>query len=943
MLGTANKYIFLLFISIGVLIGRAHAQGHVENGEVMLLVDSTLTLSAGLNSLVVAVRNDSDTTFEGSLNIKLPKGLDILGQTERKISLAAKKSWYISLKIRASSMSGLKAKQLIGILRNSSGEALFTKKIQINVPLFKSLKLFNESSFQTLKQVGDSVYIKIRVSNIGSTDESIKLLFSSPDRIGRSIFLEKSIQLASGGDTLISMAFVQEKYMLSRAHFTLRVNGLYENNDIFDQLTLTYSSLVSNRNFKDLNPNLQRSLSYSPNYIEWQTNNVLADRRTHFLRSEGKYALGRGTLSYSALMTKLDGLEKPLLNNSFLEYSQGKSAIAIGNFQENLEQSLFGRGIRYQHADTLKDIGYIVGAMERKSDLLGFYEHQNTGYSFFGKLQLGQFRPDRKYYEGQLIYDRNQLDSNVSVLWSNSFHIIPKRYQEFVQVKGFVAGAIQQYFGFGKNIGSVEPAVGLGLNVESRWRKMIFQSENFYSSAYYPGNKRGTIQFIQRVGKNWNKVMANFGFTYMKYAPDYFSVQFLNFQSEIARWEGNIYLPLSNFGSVSLTPSFNKDRTAMLTSFGQQDFHTQSWRLLSTWNARSRNLKQHLNLIAESAYLTNLSNDKSQFSYRADLTYHYQNFGVNATYQQGALQSSDLLSASFVTENQRDRFSLGARYDGKIGMNKFAWSSAIMLNSQLGYGKSYAGSFQLRYRVLANTEISAMVQLNYLQSIHSDAYLNQNSRIGVRQLFDYKKGPVQKRTSGDLHVFCYYDHNQNEVYDEGDEPASKYHFTVKDLLLYTDKSGKAKFKNLPYGQYGLFFPQKDHFMANNKTITIDQKQISVEIPLHRGGTLKSSINLSYIAGISMETNLNLDRFTLLAKNHVGKVFRIPSNIQGQFEWSLPEGVYEVVLDESSLGVNEIWEGEGVQVEIRSGVLNTIPDFVVKVKSKKIEVKRFGKG
>jgi len=940
MYSTIKYPLLAFFLVIWIFCRKSNAQESQIKSSIVLKVDSSFVLNAELGSMVISIHNDSDSSFMGQINLVLPPGLELLGKPERAISLAKGKSWYTSIKVRATKLYVLNAKEMVFHLRDKQGKLLNTSRVQLIVPVFQSIKLHNESVFQVLKNVGDSLYLKIRVSNSGSTNEQIKLLFSSPNRVGRSDFMEKSFFLKSSRDTVIFLSILQEKFMLARAQYAVIVSCLSEENDVFDQVTLNFSSLLSERDYRSLISSLERNLIYSPNYLEWQGNHMLSKRKTHFLRSEGKYTLGEGRISYAAVLTKLDGLTYPLLNNTFIDYEQRKLKITLGNFQEDLEQSLFGRGVRVQQIDTLKDFGFVIGLMERKSDLIAAYEQQYSGFSVFGKIQLGQFDPNRKYYEGQVIFDRNVLDSSSSLLWSNNFEIVPKKYEAVLRINGFLASGVQQYFGNNANYEQVKPSVALGVKMDSKWKKFLIQSENFYSSSYYPGNKRGSTHITQRIGKNWGRKMAHVRYTYMNYTPAFFGVQYINFSNEISRLEGTIFLPMTNFSSIGITPSYNQDRSIITTKSGVQDFRSQSWRLQSIWNKRTANLKHHINLIIEGAYLTNLKKRQSQLAFRADLNYNFQNFGLNANYQKGELQANDLMRASFFSSNVGNHFSIGMRYDGQLFEDKMLWSCTMTTNQQVGYSTSMVGSMQIRYRIRPMTEVTGMVQLGRFLINRNQTYFQENSRLGIRQLLNYQKGSKQRLKTGELRVFCFYDHNQNDVFDADDVPAEGYHFTINDMLLFTGKDGYAKFKNLPFGEYTLFFAQKGSFMSNHVTTILNRKSHLVEVPLKRGGTLKSEVLLEYFSGISMDADLNLDRFTLLAISS-DKIYRIPSDQYGKFEQNLPEGEYELKLDDIDLGTNESWTGETIRVGILPGETKNVPAFVVKVKSKRVEVKRFG--
>jgi len=216
-----------------------------------------------------------------------------------------------------------------------------------------------------------------------------------------------------------------------------------------------------------------------------------------------------------------------------------------------------------------------------------------------------------------------------------------------------------------------------------------------------------------------------------------------------------------------------------------------------------------------------------------------------------------------------------------------------------------------------------------------------NLRIGVRQNFKGSNLDRPAVKTGNIRVFCFYDKNFNGIFDKGDIPMVDHSFTVKGVLFVTDKAGYASFKKLPYGSYLFFSPKQGQYMAVSKEIVIQQSNLAIQIPLQRGGMVRGAVQIAYTQGLSLETDLNLDIYKVLAKDGNGKITEIRTDKDGNFEFGLPEGTYSFYLDNASFPANVFTDQEAQSGAVRLDADLVLEPFVLKVKSKKVNVKRFG--
>jgi hypothetical protein len=908
---------------------------------VYLILPDQVRLEAGLNSIDLQLINSSEKDFTGELRLQLPQGLRALGSDRLIFTVPAGKKRFITQRLQVQAPAQLRG-QTVGVqLWDPLGNIVDNKTMVIEVPPKKALILQDISEQQYLKHVGDSIFLRTRAINNGTTDEQIKILFSSPDRIGNTKFKEQNLFLPAGRDTLLVLRFAVEKYMLNRAQYTVSITGLYDNGDVFGNLAVLLSNIAADRNYQQLFDNRGNLAAYSRNFFDLQLDNLLGEQQAFYFRSEGEYRIANGQLKYSAYLTKTGGVNRPTLSNTYAAFQKGKNIYTVGNLQESMEASAFGKGIKFDHIDTAKTANFTVGILQRAVDLLDYSSSQDPGYTAFGKVVLGEGKAEQRRYEGQLFYDRNGLDSTTSLLWANSFDFLKQKYAGNTVLRGFVAAGLQSQDGRQAGLDSSMPSWALGLRMDQRFAKWSFSSDNFYSSPYYTGNRRGSLQFVERVNRNLGKLSTALSYTFYRYNPSYLNTHYLNYASQSSRWDLSIYMPLSSFVTLSLLPNYNREKGTYMFSAGARELNSASWRMLSTVNARSRNLQHNLNVTTEAGLVSMTGQASGIFAIRTDLNYNYKSLGLTASYQQGAFQISDLVSALLIGRSFGNRFSLGPRVSGALWQERLQWTANARANLSSSYGNSFGGNASINYRVLKNTLLTGLFQYNYSVMKTGYDYDFNNLRIGIRQNLKGSNLDRPAIKTGNIRVFCFYDKNFNGIFDKGDIPVVDHGFTVKGVLFVTDKAGYASFKKLPYGSYLFFSPKQGQYMAVSKEILIQQSNAEIQIPLQRGGMVRGTVHMEYTQGLSLETDLNLDIYKVFAKDRNGKIVEIRTDKDGNFEFGLPEGTYSFYLDNSSFPANVFTDQEALSGAVKLDAELVLEPFVLKVKSKKVNVKRFG--
>ncbi|MGJ1316876.1 hypothetical protein, partial [Sphingobacterium multivorum] len=163
---SSHKIRFTVFALLLLLVKFVWAQ---QEKSVQLVLPEQLRLEAGLNSIDLQLINNSKQDFTGELKLLLPQGLRALGSDRLTFTVPAGKKRFITQRLQVQAPAQLRG-QTVGIqLRDSQVHLVDNKTMAIDVPPKKAVILQDVSEPQYLKHVGDSIFIRTRVINNGTT------------------------------------------------------------------------------------------------------------------------------------------------------------------------------------------------------------------------------------------------------------------------------------------------------------------------------------------------------------------------------------------------------------------------------------------------------------------------------------------------------------------------------------------------------------------------------------------------------------------------------------------------------------------------------------------------------------------------------------------------------------------------------------------------------
>ncbi len=923
--------------------------------------DSLIHTSGGeIVGMTLLIENNNEQDLIGLLDYLLPEGIHLLStRSNDSIRVEAGSRRFIPMKFQISpdAPSGIFTLKIALADQKKRIQASTTTRIQIAEKRAVRLQVLN--TLELMRHENDSIKANILLRNTGNTDETIQLVSSIPTMYGSRRFQRMLLYLEAGKDTLIHLGFIADRELFHMNQFNINITGLYNDQEVFGNSSLSVQNASSSRSF-DMTGDYGFNWDQRANRITLSGRNPFSDNQSLYLDANLLLATSRGQLELNSNLYQWGPWNSvPVLTNTYLTYTQDKLGLTLGNITESAEKYINGRGARVNYLDTEDNYYFTAGMADKSYDLLNHYGRMGigTGYAVFTRFQSGGFKPEEgKRYSGTFLYDRDPIENAESLIHASSIPLVKPGKT------GRTSLTLDLGLGLGRALTdtlqkfSTEPSFALGTVFVSEIGKFYLSSNNYYSSGYYPGNRRGTLNLNQRLGLRLGMTNLWLGYNHFNFDPRSFIEHQARYQLLTERMDLGAMWGLSPFATLSVIPNRVREKSVYPDFFNQltgQTWELVSYRLESVLNLRSRDNRHTVNLSLEGGFREEdkaLSEESGAQSagrvatgnrslYRGNLSYNFWKINLNAHYQQGGFSVYELINSS--QSNTDQIYRMGASLN-------FNYLSNKLFRSYLGlqyYKDSFSGT---NYAANARSEISIGSKTAIFGQIH--AYRYARPSFGSQQTLNFQLGFTQslagnngnnKAKNGDLTIFTYYDHNNNGIYDQGDEKAVDKSILINNMLFLADAGGTITYRKVPYGQYTIRLPMEKGWYAPDRVHSLQQKSDRIEIPLQKSGTISGKIVFNFDPRLSLEVNTGLEGYTVTAINQHGYTAQTRTDGSGSFLLFLPEGEYTISLHEHEFPVNVYTEIREQHIVLEPGKINELPPFELKVRERKIEVKRFG--
>lgn len=928
-----SRILFLspfIFLLLACLPSAGRAQG---SEQILLRIADSMpeVMNEALEDVTIEIDNTAGSDFTGILHLYCGKGARVATKQDIPVSVAAGKRLFVPAKVYIGATTPAGNIPYSAVLSDGRRTRIATAAAQLHLAGSRVMRASLTQPDIIMSATGSTLRIPVLVSNRGNISQTVDIVLAYPpelqDRVNKSIRLE----VPPFRDTLLYFERRVSRAMVKMSAVNISLYGVYNGGDYFSIASATVQSIKSRKKFS--NTRSVNNFGTNLNSISLGIQNAFSSNESYSLQSKGDYALNRQlSLAYSVNLFRWKSSGMPtLVNDTWLELRYKGAGIRGGNIVQNGEMSYSGRGVEaYVYLDSQQHYKVYTGYIDKSFNLL------NTagGSASFGRAawagflqQTTRFRNNTmlSYDEDKYTRTRNMILVNEG-LW---------RISDFL-LAGFKTG----FANSNPDSDTLQSRQSYSLNASisgSLTKALSMSSDNLYASGYYPGSRRGTFSLNERLSLRMGQFTLSGGYMYTNLQPQYLRSGNLAIRNNNRSSTAEMALSAA-MGSVTLfmAPQYYREEGNWYDATNTLNSTLDAVRLSASISYAGIAIRQNLMLRTDIGRYRTGFQPEQRWQFRANLTYNLGFFRLSANVQKGNFYLSEAFQEHAGSTRRSDlRINIAPTVTASFFNNRLKADAGVTYYKDYFISSIlYNGALNL---YLNTTRIFATVQYNTF----SQASSYRNVQLGITQLLP-QSGKDNISNKGSLHIQVYYDVNGNSQYDTGDSLAAGYIASVNKTLLMADNNGQMVYSKLPAGNYKIYFPiQKGWYGRDQSVVLLEKQSATVTVPLRQTGTLTGSIRYEYNELLSYSTEKDVFGQTIRATDADGKIFEGKTDDNGAYQLYLPTGSYMVTVDGLPEQIEVTATGQQQPVSVLSGQITGNVDFILKVKQRKVEVKKFG--
>lgn len=895
-----------------------------------------------LIDLVAKIKNNDNQSFSGFLQIKTPDGFKSISGKQIAVELAANEQIFIPIKILSEQTAKAGNTSFEIKIIDQNNQILQSQTINHQVETNNNLNLTTQKPIVFVNNPNDSLSISVTVSNLGNLQQEVAVVFSVPGLMSEKNFFEQTGVIKTQQDSVFTFSFLPPQAMLDHPQFIVNVTGMRgSEKELFGNLSITVQNIASNRRYQDLNA-VRQSQYFQRNRITASYRKMGNNNEAYQLIGAGDINLPAGYLALSGNIYQANNSNDPIVSNTYAHYHLYQNDLKIGNINRFSEIPLFGRGIEVGIGNKNNDQRLEVGFVDQNFNLVEQNAFLQNGYGIYatGKLNSAQ---SPNYAAINYVFKDDALERaqhhmtgvEKTHVWNNDWRGTIKAHT-----------AWSEYLATNKN----EPSMAIEAQYSGRINKIRLHGNYFYSSAYFPGNRRGMKQMHQSVLGSISQSKTFYAHAFLAdFAPKSHTYD-LRINSTNFRFDTGINFVHSERFTVKMGYQF---QTESSNSYGEieqgntGDIRMNSHRMVTDFNFISKN-NQHSALITLEEGFSKASTDKKiKPQYKISASYRHRWFNLNSTYQYGSF----FLSEHVITYRKTQGDGTFRRLTSTLSADQRFWQDKAIVSAGLSYIKDYnvgqtPSAFlnltynpNSRFRIFLN---SSWYRYDVSQNLYGVFAASRDVLMvetGVSVNLKGNKPNTGKK--GKVTAFVFYDQNNNNVFDKDEKVAGDYLVTFNNNTFKTNKDGTFTYRALPFGKYSLKPSAQKGWFTDGGDFMVNEYDTNISIPLHQNGTAMGKITYEFDSKTVVDFEPKVAGIVFNVTQNGKFVQRIATNDDGEFLLFLPTGEYQLTLNENSLAVNTYCEKNSQNITVQAGNITKLEKFVIKVKQKQINIKRFG--
>ncbi|WP_131701430.1 hypothetical protein [Chryseobacterium sp. FH2] len=884
--------------------------------------------------VLLVLKNNENNRFKGKIDINTPSGFRTISDSKIEIELNPGQNLFIPVKILINKNAGSGKADLTFSLTDDQNHPVIKKSLPYTVVENNTIKITAENQIIYMGTTTDSLEVRARVSNLGNKRQNVTVVFKIPEATQRNLFIEKKGTIGVQKDSVFIFRFLPSGNLVKSSQFTVNIAGFREpDKEIFGNASVSVQNVSSTQRYQDIQ--LDMFSNYSKNTITASYRRVGENTEMYQLIGSGGFNIPSGYVFARANIYTLNNQSDPVVNNTYISYHRERSEFTLGNISKLMELPLFGRGVEYGYTSGDKDKKIEIGFVDQSFSLIERNSFLKYGYGFYAKGILGAQNAS-KNISGTYIFKNDPYEkANHNILGTD----IQYSFNKYWKMNSRIYSGLSFY----ENTHITKPSFALESQYSGKINTVNLNGNYFYSSDYYPGNRRGIVQIQQNFSTN----IFNDHYLYANIMVSNFSPKFYSYNTDLksntTRTDIGISFPKkSNFG-LGLGYQYQEETSNTYNNFfntsgNQESKQLKAQRLTQnvTWTSGN---KKHSSLLGlEEGLVEYPDRNNAQYQMKITGNYSYKWFNMNGIYQYGSYYLSEYaLSRTFNKDIIYKKFSFSAFFNKNLFSEKFNVTSGLSYTEDALYGKSPSGFVNLKYSKEKYGLFLNSSWFNY----SSNSFKNNLFTVEAGVTLNLQPNRLNPNKKGEVTAFVYYDNNNNSIYDEGDRIAENYIIMINNISFKTNSEGNIVYKAIPYGKYMLKQVIQQGWYYNEAEFEINKHNYFLQIPLHQNGTMLGKIlyNFDSKKALDFEPKTGGIVFGIYDKDKF--LQRVVTDDNGEFVSFLESGNYNIRLVESSLPTNTYCEQTSRDFTVQTGKIINIEPFVINVLEKKIRVKKFG--
>ncbi len=886
-------------------------------------------------SHVVKIINLSNEEFNGSLKFDTESEVSIISKNEREISIAPGDSTFHAFRLVVGKSLRAGAKTFKYSLTNANGEPVIVNEKKYEIEVRENLNLIADDAPLMIVNPEDSVRVNMIISNMGNMTEEVTLVFNVPEIRGIPTFTEMKLSVEPMTRKSHTFSFIASSNLLIKSQFPVHITAMKgKEKKLFGSKNVVVQNVSSDSKFREINAmqaffstmgSSDNSISFS--YSQYNQNSNMLQ-----LQGGGGLNLPAGYIQLKGNLYKYNTMNEPVATGTSLTYKLYQNELTVGNLSEQMEMPMFGRGANIKFSDKESGKSVTFGGIDQNYNLFSSRSWFTDYYSFYVKGEIGGGNYN-KGAELSYLFQRNLYERA-------NFHLSSLKWKNKIGANWNIDIAAHGAMGNYDNIEGEKFTGAAELRYSGNiFDRVMINGSGYYSDPYFPGSRKGSINFSQGVSFRINNDVSLSGsIGYYKTEPKSYTQNY-NYNSENSN--ANVFLSLPKIKNVSNSIYYrHQGETSSSYSqyYGTEESplpnSMKSNRLGWQWRWQNTRTKHSLYGTVEGGVYKNPMSNDLLYQAKSTLNYSYDWLNMDVSYQKGAYYLYEYVT-SLRDDAEYYKFTTSLSANKNISKN-------ILLSSGVNFTRdNYQGSvpsvnLSVNWLPLDNVALfmnSYWYRYEFVNSVNT-----YNVQVGLTYTFRN----IQENTGRKSKIIAqvYYDNNANNRFDHGDEPAEDYLVSLNRKVFISDKNGRIRYSNVPFGEVTIKPFKERSWFFNEMKVDIDNYQTKINIPLKQSGTLQGSIK--YVAGeFSMNTTQRYEgiRFTII--NNDGSIKRtVVSDGNGNIITFLPNGEYTINLAKSTLPEHTDCVNSEQIFQIEAGRVTKLDDFEIVVKEREINVKRF---